>query len=240
MPHAAGSVECLLSNCSSDNWNVPSLKLSANFCHALLVIFRYTAGTCVSSVVAYSDFTSKSPDCVLGKAGLFLTKLSQTISAWTLLFCEIYTKSPFFSSFSRSRNHVRVSTHTCWGKRYYGSHYVHPSRSTEVSNEFVVPVSPTDLSLVNIFIVHCVVVGYLRPNSVLVVCCLLAKWLRVRVRVRVRVRAGASKCTRCPFFFPSGEHLCLRWFSSLRKYVMGYLWYQIMWSVTFILQRGWM
>ena len=53
----------------------------------------------------------------------------------------------------------------------------------------------------NIFVVHCAVVGYIRPNSVLVICCgLLAKWLRVRVRVR----AGARECTSCPFFFPSG------------------------------------
>ena len=30
-------------------------------------------------IVAYSDLTSKSPDYVLSKAGLFSTKLSQTI-----------------------------------------------------------------------------------------------------------------------------------------------------------------
>ena len=56
------------------------------------------------------------------------------------------------------------------------------------------------------FIVRCAVSGYIRPNSMLVVCCgLLAKWLRVwvRVRVRVRVRAGARECTNCTFF-PSG------------------------------------
>ena len=35
--------------------------------------------TCVTSVVAYSDFTSKSPDYVLSKTSLFSTKLSQTI-----------------------------------------------------------------------------------------------------------------------------------------------------------------
>ena len=59
----------------------------------------------------------------------------------------------------------------------------------------------------NIFIVCCGVIGYIRPNSVLVVCCgLLAKWFRVRVRVRVRfrVRAGAREWTSCPFFFSSG------------------------------------
>ena len=68
----------------------------------------YIVGTYVSSVVAYSDFTSKSPDYVLGKAGC----------AWTLLFHKIYTKSQFFSSTISSlnlvnRNHVRVSTHAC-------------------------------------------------------------------------------------------------------------------------------
>ena len=97
-----GSIECILCNCGSDSWKVPSLKLSANFCR-VSVIFRYSAGTRVSSVVVYSDFTSKSPDYVLSKAGLFSTKLSQTTIAWTRLF---YTKSPFFSSFSRFRNHT--------------------------------------------------------------------------------------------------------------------------------------
>ena len=42
----------------------------------LLVIFRYTVGTHVSIIIAYSDFTSRSPDNVLSKAGLFSTKLS--------------------------------------------------------------------------------------------------------------------------------------------------------------------
>ena len=42
----------------------------------IICFFKYTAGTHVSSVVAYSEFTSKSPDYVLGKAGLFSTKLS--------------------------------------------------------------------------------------------------------------------------------------------------------------------
>ena len=43
-------------------------------------------------------------------------------------------------------------------------------------------------------------VKYIRPNSVLVICCgLLAKWLRVRVR------AWARECTSCTCtFFPSG------------------------------------
>ena len=42
-----------------------------------------------------SLFKLYSPDYVLGKAGLFSTKLSHTISAWTLLFYKIYTKLPF-------------------------------------------------------------------------------------------------------------------------------------------------
>ena len=78
--------------CGSNSWKVCLLKLS--------VIFRYSA--------------SKSPDYVLSKAGLFSTKLSQTIIAWNLLF---YTKSPFFSSLSQSCNHERVSTHARWCKR---------------------------------------------------------------------------------------------------------------------------
>ena len=54
----------------------PSLKLSANYCRVFLVIFRYSVGTRVTSVVAYSDFTSKYPDYVLSKVGLVSTKLS--------------------------------------------------------------------------------------------------------------------------------------------------------------------
>ena len=50
----------------------------------------------------------------------------------------------------------------------------------------------------NMFIVRCAVIGYIRPNSMLVVCCgLLAKW--VRVRVRVRVRAEDREFTGCTF-----------------------------------------
>ena len=45
----------------------------------ILVIFRYSAGTRITSVVAYS--ASKSPNYILSKAGLFPTKLSQTIIA---------------------------------------------------------------------------------------------------------------------------------------------------------------
>ena len=137
MPHATGPIKCILSNCVSDSWNVPSLKLSANFCHVLLVIFKYTAGTCVSTVVAYSNFTSKSPDYVLSKAGLFSTKLSQTIMAWTLLFYKIhvYTKSPFFfGRFSRSRNYVRVSPHARRGKRLCAIVAQSRDRATVVCN----------------------------------------------------------------------------------------------------------
>ena len=64
---------------------------------------------------------------------------------------------------------------------------------------------------------------YIGLNSVLVVCCgLLAKWLRVRVR------AGARECIRYTFFFWSykcGEHVCLRWFGSLRIKVHIYITY---------------
>ena len=44
-----------------------------NFHRVLSVIFRYTTGTRVSTVVAYSDLTIKSSDYVLSKAGLFST-----------------------------------------------------------------------------------------------------------------------------------------------------------------------
>ena len=78
----------------------------------------------------------------------------------------------------------------------------------------------------NIFVLCCAVVGYIRPNSVLVVCCgLLAKLLRVRVR------AGARECTNCTSIFfvlwsyKCGEHLCVRWFGSLHKYAPSYLRY---------------
>ena len=66
-------------------------------------------GTRVSTVVAYSCFTSKSPDYVLSKAGLFSTKLSLTINESTL------HKVAIFSSFSRNRE--MVSAHACWGIR---------------------------------------------------------------------------------------------------------------------------
>ena len=78
------------------------LKLSANFCHELLVISRYTAGTHVSTVVA-SDFTSRSSDYILSKAGLFSTKLSLPELSYFIRYNQMnknYTKSPFFISFS--------------------------------------------------------------------------------------------------------------------------------------------
>ena len=71
----------ILPNRVSDSWNVPSLKLSATFCRVLSVIFRYTASTRVFTVVASLDFTSKSSDYVLSKAGLFSTKLTLSIIA---------------------------------------------------------------------------------------------------------------------------------------------------------------
>ena len=50
----------------------------------------------------------------------------------------------------------------------------------------------------NIFIVHCAVLGYNRAKSVLIVSCgLLAKWLGVWVRVR----AGDRECTGRTFIF---------------------------------------
>ena len=47
--------------------------------YVLLIIFRYIVGTYVSTIVASSDFTSRSSDQILSKAGLFSTKLSLTI-----------------------------------------------------------------------------------------------------------------------------------------------------------------
>ena len=52
--------------CGSDSWNVPSLKLSANFCCVLLGTQQVPVFPALH--VAYSDFTSKSPDYVLSKA----------------------------------------------------------------------------------------------------------------------------------------------------------------------------
>ena len=88
-PHATSSIIHILSNRVSDSWNVPSLKQSAKFCCVLSIIFRYTAGTHVSTVVTSLDFTSRSSDYVLSKAGLFSTKLSLTIIAWTQLLQDI-------------------------------------------------------------------------------------------------------------------------------------------------------
>ena len=82
-PHATCSIVYILSNRVSGSWNIPSLKLSANFCHVLSVLFRYTEGTYISTILASLDFTSRSSDYVLSKAGLLSAKLSQTIIAWT-------------------------------------------------------------------------------------------------------------------------------------------------------------
>ena len=51
-PYSTYSIVNILSNHVSDSWNVPLLKLSANFCCVLLVIFSYTAGTHISTIVA--------------------------------------------------------------------------------------------------------------------------------------------------------------------------------------------
>ena len=88
--HTLLALSCIYYICNrvSDSRNVPSLKLSAIFCCVLSVIFRYTAGTQVSSVVASLDFTSKSSDYVLNKTGLFATKLS--LSTYHCLNSAIY------------------------------------------------------------------------------------------------------------------------------------------------------
>ena len=51
------------------------------------------------------------------KVWIFIHFLSQLIIAWTLLFYKIHTKSPFFSSFSRSHNHEKVSAHAHQARR---------------------------------------------------------------------------------------------------------------------------
>ena len=79
MPHTTGSIECILlwqRQLKRTFTETVSQPLPCIFGH-----FWNSAGTRVTSVVAYSDFTSKSPDYVLSKPGLFSTKLSQTIIA---------------------------------------------------------------------------------------------------------------------------------------------------------------
>ena len=63
--------------------------------------------THVSSIIAYSDFTGKSPDNVLDKTGLFSTKLSMP----ELSYFTRYTQSYHFlvSFFDLDCNHLRVS-----------------------------------------------------------------------------------------------------------------------------------
>ena len=83
----------------------------------------------------------------------------------------------------------------------------------------------------NIFVVSCAVLGYIRPKSALVVYYgLLAKWLGVWVRVRVRVR----ECSTVLFFLV----LWTPWFGSLCKYVIVYLWFHV-WLVTSVPQIEW-
>ena len=98
--HAISSIVYILSNHVSDSRNIPSLKLSATFCRVLFVIFWYTVGTRISTIVASLDFTSRSTDYVLIKAGL----LSTTYFTRSKAMNQQYTKSPFFISFSC--NHV--------------------------------------------------------------------------------------------------------------------------------------
>ena len=99
MPHTTGSIECILL------WQRQLKRTFTESVSQLLPCMfghLYSAGgTCVISVVAYSDLTSKSPDYVLSKVGLFSTKLSQTIVPWTLF----------------SRNHEIVSAHARRDKR---------------------------------------------------------------------------------------------------------------------------
>ena len=75
MPHATGSIKCIL---------LMQRQLKRTFAENVsqllpCIIGHFQAGTRVSSVVAYSGFNSKFPDYVLNKAGLFSTKLSQNI-----------------------------------------------------------------------------------------------------------------------------------------------------------------
>ena len=97
-----------------DIFDEPSLKLSASYCRVFLVIFRYSAVTRVTSVVAYSDFTSKYPDYVLSKVGLVSTKLPlpelcyfarQTQSRHFLYVASLVTTRWFL--------HMRVSVKDC-------------------------------------------------------------------------------------------------------------------------------
>ena len=114
-PHTTCSIVNILSNCVCDSWNVPSLKLSANFCHVLSVIFRY-----VSTVVASSDFTSRSFDYILSKVALFSTKLKPNYHCLNCAILQdttqwIYTKLPLFISFSGNQRSISVYVHR--GKR---------------------------------------------------------------------------------------------------------------------------
>ena len=72
MPHATCSIECLLCNCVCDSLNVPSLKLSANFCHVVSVNLRYTAAPTFPPLQLIQ--TSLAGLLTMSKAGLFSTK----------------------------------------------------------------------------------------------------------------------------------------------------------------------
>ena len=64
--YSTGSIECILlwqRQLKHTFAEIVSQLLPCIFGH-----FRYSVGTLVTSVVAYSDFTSKSPDYVLSKA----------------------------------------------------------------------------------------------------------------------------------------------------------------------------
>ena len=64
---------CRLYTIQSCQWQLKRTfaETVCQLCLVLLVIFRYTAGTYISTIVACLDFTRRSSDYVLSKAGLF-------------------------------------------------------------------------------------------------------------------------------------------------------------------------
>ena len=83
-------------------------------CHptfVFLIIIRYSAGTHVTSIISYSDFTSKSPNYVLSKAGFVFNQAKPLNFA----ILQDRQKVTFFSSLAR--NHEIISAHMRWGKR---------------------------------------------------------------------------------------------------------------------------
>lgn len=62
--HATCCIEFVIVNCVNNSRNIPSLKLSANFCHVLLIICMHIVGTWVSNVVAYLNTKSFRLTCI--------------------------------------------------------------------------------------------------------------------------------------------------------------------------------